>query len=140
VIGEHVYPVRRQAVTIDYNRIVLRTNQMGFMSFDDWEQDRRVFDVRFSISSFEHDGFGMYDDPIDPDGDLKAMRKMTGRIKPVCLLFRAVPTGRNKILFNNVRNYGRARLPLLMEGWDWIASFGSTDSWTVTAATCRSMC
>jgi hypothetical protein len=33
-------------------------------------------EAAFSISSFEHDGLGRYGDPIDPDGDLKAMKKM----------------------------------------------------------------
>jgi Caenorhabditis protein of unknown function, DUF268 len=47
---------------------------------------------------------GMYGDPLDPDGDLKAMRKMKQRIKLNGLLFLAVPVGRDKILFKNVRN------------------------------------
>jgi hypothetical protein len=115
-------------VTIDYNRILLRTNRMVFMTIAEWERDRPRFDVGFSISSFEHDGLGMYGDPLDPDGDLKAMQKMTERIVPGGLLFLAVPTGRDKILFNNARIYGRHRLPLLMEGWDWIDSYGFHDS------------
>jgi hypothetical protein len=40
---------------------------------------------------------------------------MSKRIKPGGLLF-AVPTGRDKVLFNNARIYGRHRLPLLMAG------------------------
>jgi hypothetical protein len=115
-------------VTIDYNRIVLLTDRMSVMTIDEWERARPVFDLGFSISSFEHDGLGMYGEPLDPDGDLKAMRKMTERIKPGGLLFLAVPTGRDKVLFNNARIYGRYRLPLLMAGWDWIDSFGFSDS------------
>jgi hypothetical protein len=110
--------------TIDYNPIITRTNRMNFMTIAEWERERPVFDIGFSISSFEHDGLGMYGDPIDPDGDLKAMQKMKERIKPGGLLFLAVPTGRDKILFNNARIYGKHRLPLLMEGWEWIDSFG----------------
>jgi hypothetical protein len=115
-------------VTIEYNRIIVRSERMRVMTIDEWEQERPTFDVGFSISSFEHDGLGMYGDPLDPDGDLKAMRKMKERIKPGGLLFLAVPTGRDKILFNNARIYGRTRLPLLMSGWDWIDSYGFTDS------------
>jgi hypothetical protein len=40
---------------------------------------------------------------------------MSKRIKPGGLLF-AVPTGRDKVLFNNARIYGRLRLLLLMAG------------------------
>ncbi len=32
------------------------------------------FDMALSISSFDHDGLGRYGDPLDPVGDLKAMR------------------------------------------------------------------
>jgi Caenorhabditis protein of unknown function, DUF268 len=46
------------------------------MRIEQWEHERTLFDAGFSISSFEHDGLGMYGDPLDPDGDLKAMRKM----------------------------------------------------------------
>jgi hypothetical protein len=111
-------------VTIDYNPILLRTKRMSFMTTVEWERDRRTFDVGFSISSFEHDGLGMYGDPLDPEGDLKAMRKMKERIASDGLLFLAVPIGRDKILFNNARIYGRARLPLLTQGWSVLDSFG----------------
>jgi hypothetical protein len=62
--------------------------------------------------------------PLDPDGDLKAMRKMKERVKPTGLLFLAVPTGKDKVLFNNARIYGRHRLPLLLDGWNIIDTFG----------------
>jgi Caenorhabditis protein of unknown function, DUF268 len=110
--------------TIDYNPIVTRTNRMAFMTISDWERSRPVFDVGFSISSFEHDGLGMYGDPLDPDGDLKAMHNMKERVRPDGILFLAVPTGRDKVLFNNARIYGRHRLPLLLDGWELIDTFG----------------
>jgi hypothetical protein len=115
-------------VTIDYNPLLLRTERMSFMTIAEWEEKRPRFDVGFSISSFEHDGLGMYGDPIDPDGDRKAMQKMKERIKPGGLLFLAVPTGTDKVMFNSARVYGRHRLPLLMEGWEWIDSFGFSES------------
>jgi Caenorhabditis protein of unknown function, DUF268 len=110
--------------TIDYNPIVTRTKRMTFMTISDWERERPTFDVGFSISSFEHDGLGMYGDPLDPDGDLKAMRKMKERVKSGGLLFLAIPTGRDKVLFNNARIYGQHRLPLLFDGWDVVDTFG----------------
>ncbi len=115
-------------VTIDYNPIIVRTDRMSFMTIADWERERPLFDLGFSISSFEHDGLGMFGDPLDPEGDLKAMRKMKERIRPGGLLFLAVPTGRDAVKFNLCRIYGRKRLPLLMDGWDWIDSFGFDDS------------
>jgi hypothetical protein len=38
-------------VTIDYNRIILCTERMAVMTIDQWERERPVFDVGFSISS-----------------------------------------------------------------------------------------
>src|SRR5262245_31779638 len=99
-----------------------------FMSIADWEERRSTFDVGFSISSFEHDGLGMYGDSLDPEGDLKAMRKMKERLKLGGLLYLAVPTGVDAVRFNTCRVYGRHRLPMLMEGWEWIDSFGFSDS------------
>jgi hypothetical protein len=98
------------------------------------------FDVGFSISSFEHDGLGMYGDPLDPDGDLKAMRKMTERIKPGGLLFVAVPTGRDKLLFNNASIYGRVCLFSWRAGNGSTASGSATATSTATAAPSHFMC
>jgi hypothetical protein len=82
-------PRKRGAVNIWIRliSITLRSKGMRFMTIVEWERDRPPFDVGFSISSFEHDGREMYGDPLDADGDLKAMRKMKERIKPVGLLF-----------------------------------------------------
>jgi hypothetical protein len=111
-------------VTMDYIPILVDTERMEFMNIVEWEEKRERFEIGFSISSVQHDGLGMYGDPIDPDGDLKAMRKMKERITPGGLLFLAVPSGRDQIRFNECRIYGRLRLPLLMQGWEWIDSFG----------------
>jgi Caenorhabditis protein of unknown function, DUF268 len=73
----------------------------------------------------------MYGDPLCPDGDLKAMCKMTERIKPGGLLFLAVPTGRDEVLFNNARIYDRVRLRML-------AGNGSTATASATATAARS--
>jgi SAM-dependent methyltransferase len=126
-----------QPVTIDYNPILLRTKRMKFMTIGDWERDRPRFDVGFSISSFEHDGLGMYGDPLDPDGDLKAMGKMKERLKPGGLLMLAVPTGPDRIVFNTMRVYGRKRLPMLMDGWEWLDSFGFRDEYFDRAGACN---
>lgn len=50
-------------VTIEYNSIIVRSDRMRVMTIDEWEKERPTFDVGFSISSFEHDGLGMYGDP-----------------------------------------------------------------------------
>jgi len=114
--------------TIDYNRIISRTKRIRTMTVQEWDIDKPVFDVAWSISSFEHDGLGMYGDPLDPEGDLKAMRKMKRIVKPGGLLFLSLPVGADKVLFNNARIYGRKRLQLLKEGWEELETVGLHES------------
>lgn len=70
-----------------------------------------------SISNFEHDGLGRYGDPIDPNGDLRAMREMQTLVKPDGFLILGVPVARDAVVWNAHRLYGRLRLPLLLQGW-----------------------
>jgi hypothetical protein len=113
-----------RSTTIDYNRIITRTDRLKTMTTADWDREQPTFDIGWSISSFEHDGLGMYGDPLDPEGDIKAMKKMKRIVKPGGLLFLSVPVGKDKVIFNNARIYGSLRLPVLMEGWEQIDTFG----------------
>jgi hypothetical protein len=112
------------STTIDYNKIITLTNRIKTMTVADWDRERPTFDMAWSISSFEHDGLGMYGDPLDPIGDIKAMQKMKLIVKPSGLMFFAVPVGKDKILFNNARIYGEARLKKMFEGWEVLDRIG----------------
>jgi hypothetical protein len=115
------------STTIDYNVIITLSDRIKTMTTAQWDERQPTFDVAWSISSFEHDGLGMYGDPLDPEGDFKAMRKMKRIVKPGGLMFFSVPVGKDKILFNNARIYGRLRLPMLLDGWEKIDEFGMSD-------------
>lgn len=67
---------------------------------------------------------GRYGDPIRPNGDILAMLKAKCMVKENGLLFLAVPTGKDKIEFNAHRIYGSLRLPLLLNSWHLLESFG----------------
>jgi tetratricopeptide (TPR) repeat protein len=113
------------STTIDYNKIITLTDRIKTMTVADWDREQPRFDVAWSISSFEHDGLGMYGDPLDPDGDLKAMQKMKRIVKPGGLMFFAIPVGReDKILYNLQRIYGPVRLKKVLEGWEVLESYG----------------
>lgn len=87
-------------------------------------EDSADHDAAFSISSFEHDGLGRYGDPINPRADINAMQNARRSLRKGGLLYFAVPVGRDKLCFNVHRIYGKHRLPLMFEGWEWIDSFG----------------
>lgn len=85
---------------------------------------RPTFDLVVSISNFEHDGLGRYGDPIDPNGDMRAMSEMQALVKPNGFLILGVPVARDAVVWNAHRLYGRVRLPLLLRGWSIDAFVG----------------
>jgi hypothetical protein len=58
------------------------------------------------MHTVEHIGLGRYGDPIDPDGDLKAMSELRRVLAPGGSLLFVVPIGRPRIAFNAHRIYG----------------------------------
>ena len=85
----------------------------------------RIISFAFSISSFEHDGLGRYGDPIDPEGDLKAMQNVRENVLEVGgLLFLTVPVGIDKCVWNAHRIYGNKRWSKLIEGFEMVDESG----------------
>lgn len=113
--------------TIDYNEIICPDNRIKTITVEEYDKNPIVFDAIISISSMEHPGLGRYGDPVDPDGDLKEMKKMKSLVKKDGLFFQSVPVGVDYVTWNAHRIYGKIRLPLFLEGWELIDSFGVTD-------------
>jgi len=115
--------------TIEYNELYSNHDKINLMTVDEYNKNPIKFDVAISISSFEHDGLGRYGDPIDPDGDLKAMQNVRENIlKDNGFLFLSVPIGGDKIVWNAHRIYGPVRWPKLIEGFDIVYSSGFSDA------------
>lgn len=76
-------------------------------------------DFIFSFSSIEHDGLGRYGDPINPWGDLETMARLHCLVKDDGYMFLGVPSGRDTLVWNAHRIYGRYRLRILFQDW-WI--------------------
>lgn len=110
--------------TIEYNTIRVKSDRMKAITVAEQAALDIKLDAAVSISSFEHDGLGRYGDPIDPDGDIKAMRNLKKIIRPGGLVYLSVPVGKDRVLFNVARVYGEARLPKLIEGWEEVDRFG----------------
>jgi len=53
----------------------------------------------------EHIGLGRYGDPLDPEGDIKAINELIRVVKPGGYLLVAVPVGQARICFNAHRVY-----------------------------------
>tara|TARA_Y100000034_G_scaffold108187_1_gene138360 strand:- start:153 stop:887 length:735 start_codon:yes stop_codon:yes gene_type:complete len=82
------------------------------------------FDIIISISSHEHCGLGRYGDPLDPEGDIKALDELREFVSDRGRLFIAVPVGQDSLVWNAHRIYGRKRLPILFGNWTPSYSFG----------------
>jgi hypothetical protein len=81
------------------------------------------FDVVVACSCIEHIGLaGRYGSKEDADGDLKAMRAITGLLSPNGLLFLTIPVGIDAVMKPYHRVYGTGRLPKLLEGFDVVSS------------------
>mmetsp|Transcript_24777 Transcript_24777/g.58535 ORF Transcript_24777/g.58535 Transcript_24777/m.58535 type:complete len:265 (-) Transcript_24777:1007-1801(-) len=106
-----------KVVTIEYNKLSYEHPKIETLTITEFDAAPRRFSVALSISSFEHDGLGRYGDPLDPDGDLKAMKKMTQIVERDGVLVLAVPVGPDVVVWNLHRVYGRKRLPLLLADW-----------------------
>jgi hypothetical protein len=103
--------------TIEYQKIISEDNRLTVMTVEEYSKKPILFDAAFSISSFEHDGLGRYGDLIAPEGDFQAMTKMKSIIKKGGLLFLSVPIGKDMLVWNLHRVYGKLRLPKLLHGW-----------------------
>jgi len=113
---------------IDYNLPISEHPQVQVISYEHYTKSNIQADTGISISSFEHDGLGRYGDPINPTGDFEAMKLAKKLIKKGGFLFLAVPVGKDCIVWNAHRIYGRIRLPMMLEGWELIECFGFDDS------------
>lgn len=118
-----------KVVTLDYTRSLYEFPNMEWFHVNDYldqvisSQKLEHFDAIASYSSIEHSGLGRYGDPLNPNGDIEAMRQMHCMIKPGGLLFLGLPTnddGSSYMEFNAQRVYGKARLEHLFKGWKFL--------------------
>ena len=109
-------------ITIDYN--IPLYNHPGIVTLNNDEELAEPIACAFSISSFEHDGLGRYGDPINPDGDLVAMKNLLKKMDLHGKLYLSVPVGYDGVEGNRHRIYGTERLPLLLKGWTTLKAYG----------------
>eukprot|EP00960_Hanusia_phi_P046629 757942-Hanusia_phi.AAC.3 len=110
----------RHAYTIEYNEVDHHHPGITTVTPEEyWSQgqDRQRFKVGFSISSIEHDGLGRYGDPLDPQGDFRAMRQLEDILEEGGILLLAIPVGKDVVVWNIHRVYGEYRLTKLLSRW-----------------------
>eukprot|EP01006_Ploeotia_vitrea_P038970 TRINITY_DN662_c0_g1_i1.p1 TRINITY_DN662_c0_g1~~TRINITY_DN662_c0_g1_i1.p1 ORF type:complete len:285 (+),score=10.20 TRINITY_DN662_c0_g1_i1:25-879(+) len=86
-----------RCTTLDFQAINSTHPLLHTMTLAEYDKNPKQFDIAISISSFEHDGLGRYGDPLRPNGDIDAMKKMKCLVKPDGYLFLSVPVGTDKV-------------------------------------------
>lgn len=69
------------------------------------------------MHTVEHIGLGRYGDPIDPEGDTKAMNELKRVVKPGGSLLFVTPVGRPRIEFNAHRIYSFEQITASFKGF-----------------------
>lgn len=69
-----------------------------------------------SMHVVEHIGLGRYGDPLDPDGDTKAMTELERVLAPGGSLLFVVPVGRPRVVFNAHRIYSHSQITTQFAG------------------------
>lgn len=70
------------------------------------------------MHTIEHIGLGRYGDPIDPDGDIKAINELKRVVKKGGSLLFVTPVGNPKILFNAHRIYNPTMILNYFDGFE----------------------
>ena len=112
--------------TVDYRKFTTADPRINVELVADFWKAPYQFDSALSWSNFEHDGLGRYGDPVNPDGDLDAVREIWSLLKPGGYLVVAVPasiTGKFEICLNKHRQYNDERLANLAIGYEVIARY-----------------
>jgi hypothetical protein len=113
-----------RVTTVEYRHIDCELSELEILTPESLESANRKFDCILSISSIEHDGLGRYGDELNASADIGAMTKFSEMLTPEGVLILSVPVGPDAVVWNAHRIYGPLRLPMLLSGWDELASFG----------------
>eukprot|EP00759_Apiculatamorpha_spiralis_P015785 PhF_6_TR22338/c0_g1_i1/m.31628 len=106
-----------RTTTLEYRVYDVTVPGIHLIHVNEYWKSPQVFDGALSWSNFEHDGLGRYGDPLDPEGDFKAMAELWSMIKCGGYAIVAIPTGMDCLVFNAHRVYGRLRWPKMVRGW-----------------------
>ena len=105
--------------TIDYNPPLIDHSNIRAMAPSQlpnfYAQYGGVFSLVVAFSGLEHDGLGRYGDPVNPNGDLAALREIFLLVEPGGVLLLSFPTCfQDTLYYPEHRFYGPTRLNFLL--------------------------
>ena len=116
--------LNNKVTTIEYNVPQTDNSKIIAKSYWDFETNDTKYDTIVTYSSIEHSGLGRYGDPLDPSGDIKTMKTIHKKLNNNGFLIWGAPVGRDALVWNAHRVYGRIRLPLMFDNFRELEWFG----------------
>lgn len=118
----------RDIVTVEYNTPYIEHDNFKVISYDEFKNSDYKFDMILSYSSIEHSGLGRYGDDIDPNGDIDTMNTVYDHLNNDGFIGLGIPIGKDTLVWNANRIYGRYTLPKLVEKFNIIEWYGGDES------------
>jgi len=118
----------RDITTVEYNKPHIEHENFKVISYDEFKNSSYKFDMILSYSSIEHSGLGRYGDDIDPNGDIDTMNTIYDHLNNDGCIGLGIPIGKDTLVWNANRIYGRHRLPLLLEKFNIIEWYGGNET------------
>ena len=118
----------KSVTTVEYNVPKCDHHMINTMSYNEFEKGNYKFDVIISYSSIEHSGLGRYGDPLDPEGDIKAMNTIYKSLDDNGVLLWGSPVGQDCLTWNAHRIYGKIRFPLLFKKFEILEWIGCDET------------
>jgi len=109
------------AIDLEPEQYPFQPHRIDYMQgdFNQLDLEPHSFDQILNCSSVEHVGLaGRYGSPDEPDGDLRAMEKMSRILKPDGDMVLTIPLGLDAVHAPLHRIYGEQRLADLLEHWE----------------------
>jgi hypothetical protein len=103
----------KSVTTVEYNVPICNHNIIKAISYDTFCNSNEKYDAIFSYSSIEHSGLGRYGDPLNPNGDIETMGFIYKALIDNGYCFLGIPIGKDCLVWNAHRIYGKERLELL---------------------------
>mgnify|MGYP003644126642 CR=1 FL=1 len=117
--------LQNKVTTIEYNVPNCEYNNLQCRDyFEFFEKNSNTFDAIITFSSIEHSGLGRYGDPLDPNGDIKAMECVHANLVDNGLVIWGAPVGKDALSWNVHRVYGENRLPLVFSKFEELQWYG----------------
>ena len=110
--------------TVEYNVPLYSGKRIKTISYKDFYRSQYKFDAIITFSSIEHSGLGRYGESLEPFVDIEAMNVIYDKLISTGFLFLGVPIGKDVLVWNVHRIYGKIRMPILIEKFHLLDCFG----------------